>query len=176
MRCVALYAIGAMADTVWVPPTFEPYFGDRLKEELARSRPTDDQLASGTPWVTGLCMAFSFDPSREHRWGVMEWETERALRQLPLRARWRINSDTQERQTNLLLPLAVRALQDALVDAELISLNVDHIVRVDDKANTDRTVVHLTNGESIPVEGKDRTRLWDILSQSTLLPADKNLL
>ena len=55
-------------------------------------------------------------------------------------------------------------------------LNADHIVRVDDKANTDRTVIHLTNGESIPVEGKDRARLWDILSQSTLLPTDKDLL
>ena len=59
---------------------------------------------------------------------------------------------------------------------DMISLNADHIVRVDDKANTDRTVIHLTNGESIPVEGNDRARLWDILSQSTLLPTDKSLL
>lgn len=59
---------------------------------------------------------------------------------------------------------------------DMISLNVDHIVKVDDKANADRTVVHLSNGESIPIEGKDRARLWDILSQSTLLPTDKDLL
>jgi hypothetical protein len=59
---------------------------------------------------------------------------------------------------------------------DLLSVNVDHIVRVDDKANSDRTVIHLSNGESIPVEGKDRARLWDILGQSTLLPADKSLL
>jgi hypothetical protein len=64
----------------------------------------------------------------------------------------------------------------AVGNDDLISLNVDHIVRVDDKANADRTVVHLSNGQSIPVEGKDRARLWDILSQSTLLPADKDLL
>ena len=59
---------------------------------------------------------------------------------------------------------------------DMISLNVDHIVKVDDKANADRTVIHLSNGESIPIEGNDRARLWDILSPSTLLPTDKDLL
>ncbi len=59
---------------------------------------------------------------------------------------------------------------------DVIGLNTDHIIRVDDKANTERTVIHLSNGESIPVEGRDRARLWDILSQSTLLPSDESLI
>jgi hypothetical protein len=59
---------------------------------------------------------------------------------------------------------------------DMVSVNTDHIVRVDDLANADRTVIRLSNGDSIPVEGKERARLWDILSQSTLLPADESLL
>ena len=59
---------------------------------------------------------------------------------------------------------------------DMIGLNTDHIIKVDDKASTERTVIHLSNGESIPVEGRDRARLWDILSQSTLLPTDESLI
>ncbi len=59
---------------------------------------------------------------------------------------------------------------------DLISLNMDHVVKVEDKANAERTVIHLSNGEGIAVEGNDRARLWDIVSQSTLLPADKSLI
>ena len=59
---------------------------------------------------------------------------------------------------------------------DMIGINTDHIVRVDDKPNTERSVIHLSNGENIPVEGMDRARLWDILSQSTLLPADESLI
>lgn len=59
---------------------------------------------------------------------------------------------------------------------DMVSVNTDHIVRVDDLANADRTVIRLSNGDSIPVEGKERARLWDILSRSTLLPADESLL
>ena len=59
---------------------------------------------------------------------------------------------------------------------DMIGLNTDHIIKVDDKANTERTVIHLSNGESIPVEGRDRARLWDVLSQSTLLPTDESLI
>lgn len=59
---------------------------------------------------------------------------------------------------------------------DMVSVNTDHIVRVDDLASADRAIIRLSNGDNIPVQGRERARVWDILSQSTLLPADESLL